>query len=237
MARSSTPKRLLVLALVALVAGCSTTPPPPSGECGQFGAYVDAFPTPVSDGTSVFDEVDDDALLVPFGSGFSFPFYGVDYDGVYVNTNGGLTFGAGSPNYDIAATDVDSPGIAVFWGDLDAGEYAGETRANQLRWRQSGACFQVAYQAMQDNDTEAWSNSATLTLHDTGKVVVEYGAVASEDILVGVFDGSHTDDRYPAVGASFDMSENGTGVILFDAWGAGPDHAGELTNATVTYLP
>jgi hypothetical protein len=238
MVRSSFTVPLLVLALVALVAGCSSSPPPAGDGCGPFGAYVDAFPVPVSDDTSVFDDVDDDALVVPFGAGFTFPFYGGDYDEVYVNTNGGMTFGAGFDSYDVSAADVEAPGIAIFWGDMDAGEYAGETRANQLRWRQSAACFQVAYQQLQDNDSETWVNSATITLYDTGKIVVEYGTVGSEDILVGVFDGTHVDDSYPALGASFDMSASGTGIILFDYWDAGPDHdGGELTNATITYLP
>lgn len=237
MARSWLAVALLVVALVALAAGCSSPPPPPGDDCGVFGAYVDAFPVPVADATSVFGDVDDDSLVVPFGAGFSFPFYGSDYDEVYVNTNGGLTFFNADASYDVAATDVDSPGIAVFWGDLDAGEYGGETRANQLRWRQAPSCFQVVYQDLQDNDEATWDNSATLTLYDTGKIVVAYGDIGSEDILVGVFDGTHTDDRYLAVGSSFDLSDNGTGVILFDYWDAGPDYAGELAGATVTYLP
>lgn len=237
MVRSSLVVPLLVLALVVLVAGCSASPPPAGDGCGTFGAYVDAFPVPVSEATSVFDDVDDGALLVAFGGGFSFPFYGDDYDGVYVNTNGGLTFGAGDTDYDVAATEVTTPGIAVFWGDMDASVYGGATRANQLRWRQAPSCFQVAYQQIQDYDSATWVNSATVTLHETGKIVVAYGGVGSEDILVGVFDGTHVDDRYPALGTSFDMSANGTGVILFDYWDAGPDHDGELTNATITYLP
>lgn len=190
----------------------------------------------MSDATTVFAEVDDDAVLVPL-SGFSFPFYGNSYNGVYVNTNGGLTFGAGSTDYDVAAADVALPGIAVFWGDMDAAAFAAATRPNQLRWRQSPTCFQVAYQQLQDYDMDTWRNSATLTLHETGKVVVVYGTVGSRDILVGVFDGGHTDDRNLAVGASFDMSANGTGVILFDPWDGGPLHTGQLASSTITYVP
>lgn len=237
MVRSPFTVRLAFLTLVALIASCATAPPPPTGGCGVFGAYVDAFPTPVSDATSVFHFVDDDYVLVPFGSGFSFPFYGGTYGGVYVNTNGGLTFGAGDLSFDVAATDVTSPAIAVFWGDMDASEFGGATRPNQLRWRQSPACFEIAYRQFQDFDIQTWTNTATVTLYDTGKIVIAYGFVGSQDILAGLFDGTHTDDRYVAVGASLDISAHGTGVLLFDAWGPGPDHAGQLTGTTITYVP
>lgn len=225
------------LVVAASVLGaCSQTTPPPAG-CGTFGAYVDAFPTPVDSLTSAFPSIDDDFLEVAFTGGFGFPFYGDTYDAVFLNTNGGMTFGGGTSSYDVAALDVILPGIAVFWGDMDAGEYGGETRANQMRWRQSPACFEVAYAGFQDNDDEAWNNTATVTLHDDGKIVVAYGSVLSEDILVGVFDGSHDDDSYPALGASYDLSAAGSGVILFDYWDLGPDHAGELSGQTITYLP
>ncbi len=225
-------------ALVALfLAGCASNTPPVDTSCGTYGAYVDAFPTPVSDATSVFTDVDDDAIQVAFTGGLTFPFYGQDYTSVYVNTNGGLTFGAGEADYDLAAADVTVPAIAVFWGDMDAGEWAADSRANQLRWRQSSSCFQVAYQSLQDNDEETWANSATVTLADDGTITVVYGTVESEDIMVGVFDGSHADDRSPAVASSYDLGNQGTGVVLFDDFAAVDPHLGELDGRTITYVP
>ncbi len=231
--------RITSMAILALfLASCATNTPPVDTSCGTYGAYVDAFPTPVSDATSVFTTVDDDSLQVAFTNGFTFPFYGQDYASVFVNTNGGLTFGAGEADYDLAASDVTVPAIAVFWGDMDAGDFGGATRANQMRWRQSSGCFQVAYQSLQDNDEGTWANSATLTLADDGTITVAYGAVESEDIMVGVFDGTHVDDRTPAVASSFDLGSLGTGVVLFDDFaGAGDPHLGELDGRTITYVP
>ena len=40
---------------------------------------------------------DDDSAFVPFEGGFIFPFYGTDFDSVFVNSNGNLTFGGPSP--------------------------------------------------------------------------------------------------------------------------------------------
>ena len=232
--RRLVPTLIVVVAL--LLAACS--PVPPATGCGTFGAYVNAFPTPVSSLTSVFGDVDDDFLEVAFTGDFEFPFYGESYASVFLNTNGGMTFGAGDDDFDLAAIDVLLPGIAVFWGDLDAAAYEGANRANQMRWRQSASCFEVAYAAHQDNDDATWANTATVTMANDGEIEIVYGTVGSEDILVGVFDGTHTDDRYPALGTvAYDLSASGTGVILFDSWDAGPDHTGELTGRTVVYRP
>ena len=191
----------------------------------------------MSDLTSVFDDVDDGFLEVAFGSGFTFPFYGVTYTSVFLNTNGGMTFGAGNAGYDLGATEVTAPAIAVFWGDMDADSYGAATRPNQMRWRQSASCFQVAYGALQDFDVEAWTNTATLTLASDGEITVQYGSVGSEDILVGVFDGTHTADSYVAVSSAYDLGASGSGVVLFDAHGPGPTHGGQLTGRTIVYSP
>ena len=225
------------LALASLLAACGgkDSSGPDLGACE---AALNLFPTPVSDASSAFSEVDDDFLYVPFASGFSFSFYGTAYNGVYLNSNGGMTFGAGEWDYDVAASDVAEPGIAVFWGDLDAGEYGGATRANQMKFQACAEGFFVTYNQMQDNDEETWNNTATVTLAANGKITVNYGNVLSEDILVGVWDGTHADDKHLAFTTNVSSySTNGTGSILFDYWGPGPTQSGQLNNVTVTYNP
>lgn len=226
-----------VLFAVGLLASCAQAPAPDADPlaCGTFGSYTDAFPTPVESATSPFASIDDDVLEVAFGSGFSFPFYGTEYASVFVNTNGGVTFGAGLDDYDLAATDIVIPAIAVFWGDMDAGNHP--DRSNQMRWRQSDGCFQIAYDDFADNDDQTWSNSATLTLVDDGRIQIAYGDVMSEDILIGVFDGTHADDTTPAVQAEYDLFANGTGIVLFDDWGAGTTYDGSLDGTTVLFRP
>lgn len=59
--------------------------------------------------------------LTPYG--FGLQFYGQSYTGVWVNSNGTLSFGAGSVDQ-VAQTSsflIDMPRIAGFWTDLDPG--------------------------------------------------------------------------------------------------------------------
>jgi hypothetical protein len=235
------PSRFLgvgsALAISATLAACGgNSPTDVDGICA---AIVDLFPTPVSDATSPFNGIDDADLLVTFATGFQFSFYGDPYSGVYLNTNGGMTFGTGESEYDVAATDVLYPGIAVFWGDLDAGDDAvAAARANQMTYEACEDRFIVRYTQLQDNDNDTWNNTATVTLEESGRITIQYGTVLSQDILVGVFDGTHTDNDYVAVQNSYSgYSTSGTGTILFDDWGPGPTHTGQLSNRTIVFNP
>jgi hypothetical protein len=224
---------LVFIALMACGCGKDDKPSAPQATCAD---PVDMFPVPVSDTTSPFPGVDDVFLEVPFTEGFTFTFYGTTYSSVFLNSNAGLTFGAGTTSYDIAATEVTSPGIAVFWGDMDAGEYTAETRANQFVYRQCEDRFEVTYTDFQDNDEETWNNTATITLYANGTVKIAYGDVASTDILVGIFDGTHASDQRLGVQATYaNYPASGSGIILFDGHGVGPDHAGELSGQTIRF--
>lgn len=227
----------VVVALAATLGACGgkDSTGPGGTDCA---AAVDLFPVPVNAATSPFPSIDDSFLVVPFASGFQFSFFGTSYSFVVLNTNGGMTFGSGNDEWDPAIVDVTQPGIAVFWGDLDAGEYGGVTRANQMKYQVCPDSFIVTYTQMQDNDDDTWNNTATVTLEASGKITIQYGAVLSEDIIVGVFDGTHGDDKYMSVQNSYSgYSTNGTGTVLFDYWGLGPDHAGELSNQTIVFNP
>lgn len=226
-----------VLAIGATLAACGgDSSTDLDGICA---AVVNLFPTPVSDATSPFPGVDDAALLVPFASGFQFSFYGDQYSNVYLNSNGGMTFGAADDNFDVAAADVLVPGIAVFWGDMDAGQTTASTaRANQMTYEACSDRFIVRYTQFQDNDNDTWNNTATATLEANGRVTIQYGPVISQDILVGVFDGTHTGDDYvPVQGSYSGYTTSGTGTILFDDWGPGPAHTGQLSNQTIVFNP
>jgi len=209
-----------------------------TAELGACDAVVDLFPVPVMGSTSPFPGIDDEFLEITFRAGFQFQFYGTSYGSVFLNTNGGMTFGDGDDEYDVSATDVISPGIAVFWGDLDATEYGADQRANQMSYLSCDDRFVVTYDQFQDNDDEAWNNTGTATLYANGRIEIEYGTVLSEDILAGVFDGTHADDRYLSIGSEYaDYFSTGTGIILMDSWGPGPTHMGELTDQTIVFNP
>lgn len=197
---------------------------------------VDLFPVPVSDATSLFPSVDDSFLEVPFMEDFTFHFYGTEYSSIFLNTNGGFTFGSGNDDVDPAARDVGAPGVAVFWGDMNAAE--ADTLPDQMVYQQCSDRFVIRYTQFQDLGEATWNNTATVTLFSNGTVVVEYGDVLSEDILIGVFDGTHTDDQYLPVQAIYwNYQAVGTGIILFDAFDLGPSHNGEVSNQTITFSP
>lgn len=202
-----------------------------------YATSVDLFPVPVSATTMLFPSVDDDYLGVAFTQGFTFNFYGATYSSIFLNTNGGFTFRAGNWDYDVAATGVLQPGVAIFWGDLNAAAWGADTRANQMTHEQFTDKFVITYTQVQDNDDSAWNNTATVTLSPDGTIVINYGTVLSTDILVGIFDGTHADNRYMSVQSSYsDYQTTGTGIILFDYWGLGPDYAGELDYRTIVFL-
>jgi hypothetical protein len=230
-----TPKLATILAASALLAACGGGDPtgPDVGTCA---AEVSLFPVPVSDATSLFGEVDDDFLFVSFTSGFQFSFYGTQYPGVFLNTNGGMTFDTGSADYEEAADYYTMPGIGVFWGDLDAED--APTRANQMTYQACSAGFIVRYNQLQDYDEDTQNNTATVTLEANGKITIVYGIVLSTDIVAGVWNGDHTDNRRPALANSYSgYATSGSGTILFDYYGPGPQHAGQLTNRTIVYNP
>jgi hypothetical protein len=200
------------------------------------GNVTNLFPTPVGNANTPFLDSDDAFLEVDFAAGFEFSFYGASYTSVFLNTNGGMTFGGGDADYEIAASAVTVPAIATFWGDLDAG--SAPSRAGQMTYEACADRFIVRYNQIQDFDEDALHNTAVVTLEESGKITIEYGAVLSQDILAGIFDGTHADDDSVAVADSYTGYATGsTGKVLFNGWGNGPMHTGQLTNRTIVYNP
>jgi hypothetical protein len=227
---------MAVVVLAALAACGGDDPAGP--EADPCAAVVDLFPVPVNSVTSPFPDVDDSFLLVDFDPLFDFPFYGTEYGSVYVNSNGGMTFGAGDDRWDVDAAGVADPGIAIFWGDMAPASHGAETRASQMTYQVCSDAFILTFNSFQDHDEPSWSNTATVTLSADGRIVIDYGSVLSEDILVGVFDGTHANDRYVPVTTSYlGYSTSGSGTILFDAFRPGSRHNGELSNRRVTFIP
>lgn len=220
--------------ILALLASGSVTP----GRV--FAAAIELFPTPVSAVNTLFPAlgnqvaVDDSTVQVAFTQGFSFPFYGSSYTSVHLNTNGGLTFASGSADWNLAATSVTQPAIAVFWGDMDAG--AAAQRSAQMSYEQFADRFVVRFAMIQDHDNANWNNSATLTLYRDGGINIAYGTVGSQDILAGIFSGTHGSDAYPGLQNLYaDYTTLGSSLILFDEFGAGPTHTGELNGRSLYF--
>lgn len=206
-----------------------------------FAAPVDLFPTPVSATSTAFPAlsnqvaVDDSTLQVAFSQGFTFPFYGNSYSSVYLNSNGGVTFGSGNADWNLAAGSLNQPAIAVFWGDMDAA--GAPSRSGQMSYEQFADRFVVAFNQLQDHDNAALNNSATLTLYGHGGINIAYGTVGSPDILVGVFSGAHGSDSTVGVQSTYAHYTSASSLLLFDEFGAGPTHNGELNSRTLYFSP
>ncbi len=74
-------------------------------------------------GTDLIGSISDEQTVGPFGLGFTFNFFGVDYTDFYINSNGFITFGAtsGQTNFPFSIPSSKTPNnlIAGFWKDLD----------------------------------------------------------------------------------------------------------------------
>jgi hypothetical protein len=72
-------------------------------------------------GNVVISGYDDDSSHGPFNIGFTFNYYGNDYTQFYINSNGMILFGSGSPESTVTMIpDTTKPNnyIAPFWDDL-----------------------------------------------------------------------------------------------------------------------
>jgi hypothetical protein len=201
------------------------------------------FPVvPVTAGNNLFGNADDATQYIIFQLGFQFTFYGVQYPGIHLNTNGGLTFGAGDDWFTADVTFHDHPSIAVFWTDMDCVSNGANLRGHQIAYQQCADRFVVTYNQLQDKFTPAWVASATATLHLDGRIEIQYGSVTDQEILVGIFDGTHTpaEKEFKKFQTTFtSYASYGSGIVLFDPKfdDSGSLHQGELSGQTVLYSP
>jgi len=125
---------------------------------------------------------DDGSVL--FNLGFSFPFFGTNYNALSINANGNVTFtGPSSLSTESAESlALGLPRIAAFWDDLDF------TRSGGLFAKIVGT--PVAKVVITWNAVPEWgttnSNTIQLTLSNDGAIKIAYNGVSATDGLVGV---------------------------------------------------
>jgi hypothetical protein len=153
--------------------------------------------------------LDDDATL-EVGIPFSFPYQGQNWSSVFVNSNGNLTFGAGSTDFSESASDLLSgpPRIAALWDDLSPQEgeifVAADTESLTVRY--------VNVPQFLAGD----SNSFSITLSADGGTTIAYGDVAALDGVAGVTEGGGAADPGETdLSASAPLSATGTTYELF----------------------
>ncbi|HEV2845750.1 MAG TPA: hypothetical protein VG477_12940, partial [Thermoanaerobaculia bacterium] len=130
-----------------------------------------------------------DDTSTPVSLAFNFPYQGGSYNTVFVNSNGNLTFGAGSTDFSetVAEFLAGPPMIAPRWDDLDAGDG-------------------VVIASPDDDDKitfhfvsvpEFFSTSPnyfSVELDEDGEIEMTYGATSRTDGLTGVTKGNGSPD-------------------------------------------
>lgn len=69
----------------------------------------------------------DDGSLGPINLGFTFNFYGTNYNQVWINNNGNITFGGAFGTFSSTGFPNNTPMIAGFWADVDTRNAASTT--------------------------------------------------------------------------------------------------------------
>lgn len=148
---------------------------------------ADVFPINPSGGTSIALGDDASALVsLPF----TFEFYGTEYDGVYVGSNGYLTFGTGDTAYNESLNDHFSiPRIAPLFDDLNP--TAGGTVSSLV----SGDRIAITWSGVPEYNTSN-SNDFQIILEAQGDIVVTWLGIDSTDSLVGLSSGAGLDAEF-----------------------------------------
>jgi len=183
---------------------------------------------------AVIDLGDDSFKSVELG--FNFPFYGYNWDSVYISANGYLMFGNGSSSIVESAEVMITgwPRIAALYDDLNL-NLGGEVSCSS-----TGTSATISF----SNVPEVASNNQNtfdITLHDSGQIEIKYGSIAIKDGLSGISAGNLVSDL--ADPGSIDLSANLNQTInnltyeLFTPATSENGNENDLSNTTITYTP
>jgi len=130
---------------------------------------------------------DDDFVEVPLP--FSFPFCGMNYNSIFVNSNGNMTFGAGDTDFSESVPEflANEPRIAPCWVDLNP------TGGGTISALPDGPDFVVSYNNVPEFPATG-SNSFSVTLRADGTYDVDYGTVTAGDGIAGRTEGGGAAD-------------------------------------------
>lgn len=177
-----------------------------TGAGGSGGRYVlDLF---TIDGF-LLDLGDDDSEEVALN--FTFPFQGSNWNSVWVNSNGNLTFGGGDTDFSESVSEFlnELPRIAPLWDDLSPNQ------GGLVLVEQDATSATISFVGVPEFFATT-GNTFAVTLNASGDVSVTYGSVAASDGLVGITEGGGAADPGETdLSAAGVLPVNGTTYELF----------------------
>ncbi len=175
---------------------------------------------------------EDDQSMGPFNMGIDFPFYGNTYNSIYVNSNGILTFGAGTASYSntlIPSSNAPNDFIAMLWDDLSPQRHG----SVMYYYDASNNRFIVSF-----TNIEFFSGGGELNfeaiLFPSGRVRLEYGTVDGgtrglNSCTIGIENSSGTDGLQVVYNADYLHSNLGIAFYMPANWLNSTIHSGYLT--------
>jgi hypothetical protein len=174
---------------------------------------------------------DDDAALIAFTGGFSFPFFGIPRGWIAVSSNGLLTFDGSSVDPTESGAEFMSglPKIGLLWDDLNP------PAGGAVRTITTASTFTVEF----ENVEQFWqpgANTASATLYADGRIVLCFSGLTLQDGLVGVSPGSIAPYVSPT---SFSASHDGglsAGGAIWEKF-LPLTNPNDLSGEMITFLP
>lgn len=163
--------------------------------------------------------------------GFTFNFYGVDYNSIFVGSNGYITFGSGDTDFTESLGEFlgNQPRIAGFWDDLspnNGGMVTAKGDANSM----------VVSFIDVPEFSNTGSNTFSMTLHANGNIDFSYNGMTAADAIVGLSPGGNLGNP----GTAVDFSTSATWAIpglgdqaIYQQFTAGFD----LDGLTISFVP
>jgi hypothetical protein len=131
---------------------------------------------------------DDDSRAVPFSKGFRFRFYGKAYTGMFVGSDGHLTFKA--PDATSTSRDLDRliggpPRIAPLFADLDPAGASGDGGVYVLTSKAKAVVTWLDVPEFGTNNL----NTFQVVLYPNGRITFAFGRLDAREAVVGVAPG------------------------------------------------
>ncbi len=135
----------------------------------------------ISETGTMIDNMGDDTFQGPFDLGFTFNYYGTDYDEVYICSNGFLMFGGGSGdlgNDPIPSANTPNNIICFFWDDLNPSDFG----SGPLYYGDDGAGNWVCtFDEVEEYGGASGHVTCQTILYQNGEILMQYQDV--EDII------------------------------------------------------